>query len=374
LAREIAREDGLRQAARAAFLSKCKLKEWGMALTPKEVVVEIAKTGRSVTERALTDWRERRLLPPLTPKRGGPGSGRGKVNVWEQIDIVDRVAFIADHKGWDTSPVIFSLWSCGFGVPEQELRTAWAASVERLSRAIAKQEMDAETVLGEPYFERLEDDLHPTLNQLRKAPLIKPNAISANAYEIYQLAMKLLFAKAVPTDFEEGLSEVAEMIDTFNAARGYPNASSIELLNSRHILRIREMINIFELRTAIRHATTEQFANVQYLWTVICKLVSALVEAKFTHDIGLTNGRIAQANFARVAMPCLLAMVRSGAGVPLLDLAKAVEDYLVQLEVGRRTGRWVGLEGLELFFKTNAPAIDPKITGALHGLRNLFDP
>jgi hypothetical protein len=50
-----------------------------MALTPKEVINELAKAGRRVTERQLTDWRARELLPELSEK--GKGRGNGKVSI-----------------------------------------------------------------------------------------------------------------------------------------------------------------------------------------------------------------------------------------------------------------------------------------------------
>jgi hypothetical protein len=100
-----------------------------MALTPNQVINELAETGRRVTERQLIDWRRRELLPALSEK--GQGQGKGKIYFWTQPDIVDRVAFVADHKGWDTSRIILVLWCCGFEVPQTTLKEAWLEELKR---------------------------------------------------------------------------------------------------------------------------------------------------------------------------------------------------------------------------------------------------
>jgi hypothetical protein len=100
-----------------------------MALTPKQVINELAKTGRRVSERKLTDWRARELLPKLSEK--GNGRGKGKVYFWTQPDILDRVAFVADHKGWDTSRVLLVLWCCGFEVSQEALKGLGSKRLKR---------------------------------------------------------------------------------------------------------------------------------------------------------------------------------------------------------------------------------------------------
>jgi hypothetical protein len=83
-----------------------------MPLTPKQVIEELAKTGRHVEARTLTDWRNRGLLPKLTER--GQGHGRGKAYFWTDPDILDRVALVADLPSWETDRTILALWSWGF--------------------------------------------------------------------------------------------------------------------------------------------------------------------------------------------------------------------------------------------------------------------
>ena len=111
-----------------------------MTLTPKQVIEELAKTGRHVEARTLTDWRSRGLLPKLAER--GRGHGKGKGYFWTDADILDRVALVADLPSWETDRTILALWFCGFEVSTEQMREAWLKSIERVSRQLAKQDMN----------------------------------------------------------------------------------------------------------------------------------------------------------------------------------------------------------------------------------------
>jgi hypothetical protein len=131
-----------------------------MPLTPREVIEELAKTGRHVEARTLTDWRSRGLLPKLSEK--GRGYGKGKGYFWTDADILDRVALVADLPSWETDRTILALWFCGFQVSPEQMKKAWLTSIERVSRQLAKRDMNApvKNTAQLSYFEQLEDAFH----------------------------------------------------------------------------------------------------------------------------------------------------------------------------------------------------------------------
>ena len=103
-----------------------------MTLTPNQVIEELAKTGRHVEARTLTDWGSRGLMPK--PIEKGRGQGKGKSYFWTDHNILDRVALVADLPSWETDRTILALWFCGFEVSPEQMREAWLKSIERVSR------------------------------------------------------------------------------------------------------------------------------------------------------------------------------------------------------------------------------------------------
>lgn len=59
-----------------------------MSYTPSELIAALDRHGVQVTERRLTDWREKGILPPL--KKIGLGRGRGTRQFWENDDVLHQ--------------------------------------------------------------------------------------------------------------------------------------------------------------------------------------------------------------------------------------------------------------------------------------------
>jgi hypothetical protein len=160
-----------------------------MTLTPKQVIEELAKTGRHVEARTLTDWRSRGLLPKLTDR--GRGQGKGKGYFWTDNNILDRVALVADLPSWDTDRTILALWFCGFEVSPEQMKEAWLKSIERVSRQIAKQDMNSpfESTTQLSYFEQLGDKLHNIAVFFKRQKKAEGDTMSEFAYELAQLGL-----------------------------------------------------------------------------------------------------------------------------------------------------------------------------------------
>jgi hypothetical protein len=105
-------------------------------ITPEELRQLMLETGFPVTARRLTDWRSKGLLPPLASR--GQGKGRGKINFWNEPDILVRAQFVhhAFAHGATAEIVTLSLVHGGFDVAPKKARRTWIkylAKLERLS-------------------------------------------------------------------------------------------------------------------------------------------------------------------------------------------------------------------------------------------------
>ena len=173
-----------------------------MALTPKQVIEELAKTGRHVQPRTLTDWRSRGLLPKLSER--GRGHGKGKAYFWADADILDRVELVADLPSWETDRTILALWFCGFEVSPEQMKKAWLKSIERVSRQLAKRDMNApaENTTQLSYFEQLEDAFHGVASAFMRQKKAEGDAMSRFAYELAQFGLSFALANSISDDFE----------------------------------------------------------------------------------------------------------------------------------------------------------------------------
>jgi hypothetical protein len=255
-----------------------------MAITPKQVINELAKTGRQMTERKLTDWRARELLPGLIEQ--GKGRRKGKVYFWTQPDILDRVAFVADHKGWDTSRVILVLWCCGFEVPHKTLKEAWLEEIEKVTRLMTKQDMNAEWRLkAQDYFDDLEDAFHRPAAAFRSLKAAEGDDMAAFAYEAVQMVCAFIFANAIPEDIAIEIDHINQHLPNYKPKigddRGFPT------INVEVALSMRRFINVFEMRDAIREATPTQIAEAEFIWRTICRLPALVPQAR-SPELGLT--------------------------------------------------------------------------------------
>jgi hypothetical protein len=87
------------------------------------------------------------------------------------------VAFIADHYGSTTRPIICALWCSGFTVPTETLRSAWLESIERVLKIWSKQDkFQTSAIVTETYFENLSDSFHGLATYAAKMepPLTNP--------------------------------------------------------------------------------------------------------------------------------------------------------------------------------------------------------
>ena len=95
---------------------------------------DLAKNGRPVTRRRLTDWRSKHLLPRLHSR--GRGTGKGKHYFWTEPDILERALFVheAFAHGATTKAILLALLWAGFSVPAKLTRQIWIKRLTFLER------------------------------------------------------------------------------------------------------------------------------------------------------------------------------------------------------------------------------------------------
>jgi hypothetical protein len=241
-----------------------------MKLTPKQVIEELAKTGRHVEARTLTDWRSRGLLPKLTDR--GRGRGKGKGYFWTDDNILDRVTLVADLPSWETDRTILVLWFCGFEISVEQMREAWLKSIERVSRQLAKQDMNAAAENTTPisYFEQLEDALHSVASIFRRQKKREGDDISTFAYQLAQLGLSFALANSVSNDFEADIKNINVNMAKYRPYFTEKTDYKFRELHPEFFLSMRKFTNIFEIRKTVQTATPAQFETSQFIWKTIC--------------------------------------------------------------------------------------------------------
>lgn len=99
--------------------------------TPRYVASALARSGRPVSLRRLTDWRQKGWLPALCPR--GTGRGRPIVWYWKASDIVERACCVHDtlRRKRLSSYVFWSLFFCGFSIDPKTIRQLWLKALKR---------------------------------------------------------------------------------------------------------------------------------------------------------------------------------------------------------------------------------------------------
>jgi hypothetical protein len=102
-------------------------------MTPGELIEELKRRGLTdLDERRLTDWRFKRLLPPLTDR--GRGQARGKHYFWRHPEIVEQTITVYQllQRNYPSDETLLAIWLLGFSVPAGSLKAAWLSRLEKL--------------------------------------------------------------------------------------------------------------------------------------------------------------------------------------------------------------------------------------------------
>lgn len=107
-------------------------------MTSADLMAELEGIGITRSARTLESWRSKGLLPPMTRK--GQGRGSGARWFWEG-DVVDQ-AVAADYLlsvYRRTDVVVYGLWVSGFDVAPEAVRKNWLNLIERDETAVRRE-------------------------------------------------------------------------------------------------------------------------------------------------------------------------------------------------------------------------------------------
>jgi hypothetical protein len=327
-----------------------------MTLTPKQVIEKLAKTGRQIEARALTDWRSRGLLPKLSDR--GRGRGKGKGYFWTDDNILDRVALVADLPSWETDRTILVLWFCGFEIALEQMRKAWLKSIERVSRQLAKQDMNAPVVNTTQlsYFEQLEDALHSVASIFRRQKEAEGDAMSAFAYQLAQLGFSFVLANSVSDDFEWEIENINRHLSSYKP----PFAKSdykLPEIDLEFILSKRKFTNIFEIRNAAQTATSIQLETAQFIWKTICRVIGQLWLEETPAELGLTTARQFQGAFGPMVLSIIVVALQTQGNAALIRIFELLASNANELDAARRHGMREGPKGAAQFWTEMRPGL-----------------
>jgi hypothetical protein len=321
-----------------------------MTLTPKQVLEELAKTGRDVEARTLTDWRSRGLLPKLSAK--GRGHGKGKGYFWTDKNILDRVALVADLPSWETDRTILAQWFCGFEVSSEQMREAWLKSIERVSRQLTRQDMNAQTEHAAKlsYFDQLGDAFHGIASLFRRQKKAEGNAMSAFAYELAQLGLSFALANSISDDFEWELENINLHLSNYKPPFSKNTNYTFPEIDIEFILSKRQFTNIFEIRKAAQSATLAQLETAQFIWKTICRVIGQTWPEEPTVALGLTTARRFQGAFGPLVLSLVVVALQTQGQAALVRIFELFAASADELEAARRRGMWAGQKGAEQFW------------------------
>ena len=123
-------------------------------MTPAQLIEELAQRGFDVTERRLTDWRQKGLLPLLVHR--GLGRGHGSEYFWSDPEIVHQALMVCVllKRKRRTQLALSRLWLAGYAVPLDRIKRAWGFDLKDNERFLRRRASRLSGVDFEGYLAR----------------------------------------------------------------------------------------------------------------------------------------------------------------------------------------------------------------------------
>jgi hypothetical protein len=278
----------------------------------------------------LSDWRAKRLLPPLT--RRGKGQGLGTHESWGQPDILDRAIavyeFMRQHRRTETA--LLRLWFAGFDVEPELVRAAWLQGLGRHSGWIERKSesrIDPEALFSNMAF-----------------TATKKSTFGIERYTAMEALTEFLhayFGDAYKLELEAVFEPVAAMLagslTRKNPALGIPEAVSESNVEA-FFLFMNNVLSLGAKRRLIVSTTNAELERAHNIWVRIIDVSSSFVRMTGINLFGPTSpDRYAPAiAFGGLIIHAILLANRLGMNERIRKSLRIIEDILDRNIVSNR--------------------------------------
>jgi hypothetical protein len=244
-----------------------------MGITSNEVLHRLRQSGRCrFTERQLTDFRCKQLLPPLQRDKQ-PGS-RKPMYLWDE-GVVAQVAYLHDLLQWDRQHdrLYLPLWLAGHDIPLRAVRRIVLRFIERHLSRLTQGKTDPDDILDHVstlIYERM-------LPRWKYSPK-KREPIQSLGVETWAEIVELTFDFLATPLYEPDLELLADLV--LRVARRQkepppeiktdPESLFRAAAGIQQILRqLSPLFSIPKLKEAVELATLEEWLRAQHYYQVL---------------------------------------------------------------------------------------------------------
>jgi hypothetical protein len=298
-------------------------------MTPAELIQELKRRGlTNLDERRLTDWRFKRLLPPLTDR--GRGQARGKHYFWRHPKIVEQTITVYRllQRKYPSDEATLAIWLLGFSVSASALKMAWQSRLGSLQLHLEDKAEKIVKSQGSEFFHP-EDKVSALATQFARK-LAKQYGIDFDiVIQPVIDAFGLSFEAGYVVDFEtlRQFSDIAALL----LQRPIDGNATIQLSEFKRIVPfLQTNMSFSAVQDIISSATESELMQAHKRWREILKIIKiALPEIEYAIEQSeLPVGNFLAIGFGRLCVPTIVRFIRLGQRPQLDHTIREIREFI----------------------------------------------
>jgi hypothetical protein len=280
----------------------------GEGYTAAEVRVELGRRGYAVTERTLTDWVQKGLLPRRIDQ--GRGRANGKEYRWYEPDIVDRAVSVLDLLSdyGRTARIPLALWLLGYDMPLETVRHRLLRGIQGVQRWL-KPPSNSTT--------------HPVDHLSMMAVQLTAQAARRRTQPFPDTILEMALNVLANLRYRPSAAVIDEFTTWFEACITKTSASSATASERQDakraalwMIQALKHLNVSALYEAVNNASEDELRHAHAWWCALRDRARAfLAIIPDAHDPSQTPfGRSAVQKTGGIAIPLYLHLRRAGFG------------------------------------------------------------